>query len=137
MKKVLSIVLAILTVFSIVTITATALDVEPRWNNTATANSSLYINGSGRASVTFYCYGIAGVTTSVKAETKIERKWGIFWLDVDGGEWTDTTNENYISLTRYMQLSKTGTYRATTDFTVSGTGGSADKIECRTEYVYE
>lgn len=136
MKKVLSIVLAILTVFSIVSITATALDVEPRWNNTNSAATSLYISSSGKASVTFSCIGYTG-TTNIKAETKLERKWGIFWLDVDGGEWTDTTNDNLLSLTHYLQLSKTGTYRATTKFTVSGTGGSADEIECRSEYVYE
>lgn len=137
MKKVLSIVLAILTVFSIVSITAAAVDVEPRWNNTATANSSIYINSSGMASVSFNCSGYAGTTTNIKAETKVERKWGIFWLDVDGGEWVDTVNDNYLAVTHYLQLSKTGTYRATTNFTVSGTGGSADKIECRSEYVYE
>lgn len=136
MKKVLSLALVVLTVFSVVSVTATALDVEPRWNNTNSAISSLYINSSGRASVAFNCVGFTG-TTSIKAETKLERKWGIFWLDVDGGEWTDTTNDNFISLTHYLQLSKTGTYRATTNFTVSGTGGSADEIECRSEYVYE
>lgn len=137
MKKVLSLALVVLTVFSVVSITAAALDVEPRWNNTNSAISSLYINSSGRASVAFTCIGIAGRTTSIKAETKLERKWGIFWLDVDGGEWTDTVNDSLISLTHYLQLSKTGTYRATTNFTVSGTGGSADEIECRSEYVYE
>lgn len=137
MKKILSLVLVVLTVFSVVSITAVALDVEPRWNNTATATAALYVNSSGRASIAYTCVGVAGVTTNIRAETKLERKWGIFWLDVDGGEWTDTIDENYLSLTHYLQVSKTGTYRATVNFTVYGTRGAADEIECRSEYVYE
>ena len=137
MKKVLSIVLAILTVFAVASITATALDVEPRWNNTAATTIALYVNSSGRASIALNCSGVDGVTTNIVAETKLERKWGIFWLDVDGGEWTDTTDDTFLSLTHYLQLSKTGTYRATTNFTVYGTRGTADEIECRSEYVYE
>lgn len=137
MKKVLSLVLVVLTVFSLVSITAIASEVEPRWNNANTATVALYISGSGNANISFNCAGKSGVTTSIKAETKLERKWGIFWLDVDGAEWTDTTYSVFFTKGYDFQLSKTGTYRATTKFTVSGTGGSNDVIEVTSQDVYE
>ena len=135
MKKVLSLVLVVLTLISFVGITAVA--VEPRWNNTNTANVSLSVSGAGIATVAFNCTGKTGVTTGITAETKLERKWGILWLDVDGAEWIDTTSKIYMSTSHTFQLSKTGTYRATTKFTVSGTGGSNDSITVRSEYIYE
>ena len=135
MKKALSLVLVIFTVVSLVGITAVA--VEPRWNNTNTANVSLSVSSAGVATVAFNCTGKTGITTGITAETKLERKWGILWLDVDGAEWTDTTTKTYLSTYHTYQLTKTGTYRATTKFTVSGTGGSNDSITVRSEDTYE
>ena len=135
MKKAISLVLVLLTIISLVGITAVA--VEPRWNNTATAFTALTINNSGKATISYNCAGIGNITTSIVAETKLERKWGILWLDVDGAEWTVTTNSGVLSMDHYFQLSKTGTYRATTEFTVSGTGGSNDVIKCTSQSVYE
>ena len=135
MKKVLSLVLIVLTLISIVGITAVA--VEPRWNNAASATVALHINSSGEASIGYNCAGISGITSEITAETKLERKWGILWLDVDGAEWIDTTTKSYLTKNHTFQLSKTGTYRATTKFTVSGTGGSNDSITVRSEYTYE
>ena len=135
MKKIVSLILVALTVISLVSITAVA--VEPRWNNANSAIVSLEVNSSGKASVALNCAGITGVTTRITAETKIERKWGILWLDVDGAEWTDSTTNVFLSTGHSIQLSKTGTYRATTKFTVSGTGGSNDSITVRSEYTYE
>ena len=135
MKKVISLVLTVLTIISLVGITAVA--VEPRWNNANAAAVALYIDENGKASVTYNCAGISGVTTGITAETKLERKWGILWLDVDGAEWTDTTTANHLTKTHTFQLTKTGTYRATTKFTVSGTGGSNDSIKVTSEDTYE
>ena len=134
MKKAISIVLVVLSIVSILGITAAA--VEPRWNNTASTLVSLVIDDNGSANVAFNCIGISNVTTSIKAETKLERKWGLLWLDVDGAEWIDTTTKSYLSTQHTFQLSKTGTYRATTKFTVSGTGGSNDSITVRSEDTY-
>lgn len=140
MKKVLSVVLAVIAVFSFVNIDMNdvyAMDVQPRWNNTNSTTAALTISSGGEASVVVNCFGISGVTTKIVAETKLERKWGIFWLDVDGGEWTDTVNGRNMSITHYLQLNKTGTYRATTTFTVTGSGGANDVIECESQCVYE
>lgn len=140
MKRILSFVLAFIAVFSLVSVTvdrSEAADIMPYYNNTNSASVTLTINSSGKATVACICKGISGVTTSIKAETKLERKWGIFWLDVDGGEWTDTTKERFLSVAHYLQLEKTGTYRATTKYTVSGSGGSNDVIEISSTYDYD
>lgn len=140
MKKAIALLLAVLSIFSILgstTFGVVAAGVEPRWNNTSTATVSLAINESGRATVSSVCNGISGVTTKITAETKLERKWGLLWLDVDGAEWTDTTTSWFLSKTHYVELSKTGTYRATTEYTVTGTGGAADTFTARCEYTYD
>ena len=135
MKKTIALFLVVLSVISIFCVTVSA--VEPRWNNAATANVSVSINANGKASAALNCTGISGVTTGITAETKLERKWGILWLDVDGAEWVDTTDFVILSTSHTFQLSKTGTYRVTTKFTVSGTGGSNDSITVRSEDTYE
>ena len=137
MKKSLAFLLVVLSVFSIMSCTVMAAGIEPRWNNTSSATVSLVIDEAGEATVGLYCIGISGVTTKITAETKLERKWGIFWLDVDGGEWTDTKSSDYLSKAHYLQLSKKATYRAKTEYTVSGTGGANDTFTCECEYTYD
>lgn len=132
MKKSLSFVFAIIALLGITCIygqKVDATDIMPRYNNTNYATAGLGINSSGLATIDLDCGGDYGVVTRITAETKLERKWGIFWLDVDGGEWTDTTTNRILSITHTLQLSKTGTYRAKVKFTVSGTGGANDVIE--------
>ena len=135
MKKTIALILVILSVVSMLGITVVA--VEARWNNAASAVVALDIDSRGKATIAFNCIGISNVTTGITANTKLERKWGILWLDVDGAEWTDTTTDSFLSTGHYFQLSKTGTYRATTKFTVSGTGGSNDSIKVTSEDTYE
>ena len=135
MKKALSLLLIVLTVVSLMGITVVA--VEPRWNNANSAFVSLTINNSGKATITCNCAGISGVTTGITGDTKLERKWGLLWLDVDDAEWTASTSGVLLTKTYVVQLSKTGTYRATTKFTVSGSGGSNDSIKVTSEYTYE
>lgn len=134
MKKVIAVVLVVLSVVSILGITVLAI--EPRWNNANSAMVALSISNSGEATITSNCVGISNTTTSIIAETKLERKWGILWLDVDGAEWTDSVTGVFLSKTHTAQLSKTGTYRATTKFTVSGSGGSSDSIKVTSEDTY-
>ena len=132
MKKSISLVLAIIALLGITSIygqKADAADIMPRYNNTNYATAGLGIDSNGLAIIDLNCGGDYGVVTRITAETKLERKWGIFWLDVDGGEWTDTTTNRMLSKTHTLQLTKTGTYRVTVKYTVSGTGGANDVIE--------
>lgn len=140
MKKTIALLLAVLSVFSILGSTAfgvVAAGVEPRWNNTNSASVGLAIDENGKATIALACVGKSGVTTSIRAETKLERKWGLLWLDVDGGEWIDTISGTNLAKSHTIQLSKKATYRATTEYTVSGTGGTNDVFECDCQYTYE
>ncbi len=140
MKKVLALILAVISVvsLSVVMVQATSGNngIMPCWNNANSASILLTINSSGKATITTNCFGINGVTTKIEAETKLERKWGLLWLDVDGAEWTASTTERYLTKEYTFQLSKTGTYRATTVYTVTGSGGSADTITIRNQDTY-
>lgn len=132
MKKILSLILAVVAVLGVTAFSANnvmAADIVPYYNNASFATAGLTISNSGLATIDLDCAGDYGVVTRITAETKLERKWGIFWLDVDGGEWTDTTTSSMLSKTHTLQLSKTGTYRVTVKYTVSGTGGANDVIE--------
>ena len=135
MKKALAFLLVVLSVFSVIGCSVMAAGIEPRWNNTSTATVSLVINDNGMATVSLSCIGIGGVTTKITAETKLERKWGLFWLDVD--EWTDVSNSTNLVTSHYVQLSKKATYRAKTDYTVTGTGGANDTFTCECDYTYD
>ena len=137
MKKALAFLLVVLSVFSIVSCTVMAAGVEPRWNNTSSATVSLVISSTGKATISLACVGKSGITTKIIGETKLERKWGLFWLDVDGAEWTDTVNGTNLATGHTVQLSKKATYRAKTKYTVSGTGGANDTFTCECEYTYD
>ncbi len=131
MKKLLAVIFALLTLMSAMSLTCYAAvsyddEIAPCYNNTMTASTVLVINTSGRATVSLTCTGIGGVTSKIVAETKLERKWGLLWLDVT--EWTDTVNGVTLAKVHYQQLEKNGKYRAKTTYTVSGSGGSADVI---------
>ncbi len=135
MKKALAFILVVLSVFSIMSCTVIAVGVEPRWNNTNSATVSLVIDENGEATVSLVCVGKSGITTKITGETKLERKWGLFWLDVD--EWTDVSNSTNLAVTHIVQLSKKATYRAKTEYTVSGSGGANDTFTCECDYTYD
>lgn len=131
MKKVVALILVVLTLTLTMTFPAAAIkvpgnEVSPCYNNTNVANVSLYISSSGFATVSINCNGISGVTTKIVAETKLERKFGLLWLDVDSATWTDTVFGNVLRKSHTFQLNKNATYRAKTKFTVSGSGGAND-----------
>lgn len=140
MKKTLALIVALISIFSLASFdisSAKAASVQPRWNNTNSTTIVLGISDSGKATIAIDCMGISNKATKIVAKTKLERKWGLLWLDVDGAEWTDTTTKSYLSLSHSIQVSKKGTYRATTTFTVSGSGGANDSIKMQSKYVYE
>lgn len=140
MKKTLALIVALISIFSLASFdigSAKAASVQPRWNNANSTTLGLIIDDDGMAEISINCIGISNKTTKIVAKSKLERKWGLLWLDVDGGEWTDTVNGTYMFVTHKLQLSKKGTYRVTTKFTVSGSGGADDSIKMQSKYVYE
>ncbi len=141
MKKALSLLLAVIALLSSMFVMTYAAqnhddEVAPCYNNTTTARVSFGINSSGRASATITCTGIGGVTTKIVAESKIQKKFGLIWINVSGASWTDTVNGQVMSKTHTHQLEKTGTYRVKATITVSGRGGANDVINSAVEDTY-
>lgn len=135
MKKVIAFFLCLVTFFT-ATITAYASSIQPYYNNIDNVTTSFSISSSGKATVTNSYSGITGVTKKVEIVTKVQKKVGLIWVTVDGGSWTDTSTSTSFSKSHSVQLSSKGTYRAHVVFTISGTGGSDDKITKNVEKTY-
>lgn len=135
MKKFIATLLCIVTLF-VTTLTAYASDIQPYSNNVNSTSVYFSISSSGKATVSYEYYGKSGVTKSSTIVTKVQKKVGLIWVTVDGGSWTDTSTATNFSKSHSVQLSKTGTYRAHVVFTISGSGGSDDKITKNVEKTY-
>lgn len=135
MKKIIALVLC-LVIFITTTVTVFANGIQPYFNNIDNITTSFSITSTGKATVTNTYSGITGITKNVKIVTKIQKKFGLIWITVDCGEWTDTLTATNYSGSHTLQLLKSGTYRAHVEFTVSGTGGSDDKTTTNIERTY-
>lgn len=135
MKKLIAVILCFVTLFSLF-VPVYASGITTYSNNIYTTNTSFFITSTGKATVTSSYTGKPGVMTKATIETKIQKRFGLIWITVDCGEWTDTsTNTNY-SVSHTLQLLKSGTYRANVKYTISGTGGSPDEITQKIERTY-
>lgn len=135
MKKVIAVILCLVTLFT-ATITAYAGSIQPYSNNVDTTNTTFSISSSGLATVKNTYYGITGTTKSAEIVTKVQKKVGLIWVTVNGGSWIDNSTATNFSKSHSVQLSSKGTYRAHVVFTISGTGGSDDKITKNVEKTY-
>lgn len=135
MKKIIAFILCAVILFATTT-TAYASSIQPYSNNVTSTNVYFSISSSGKATVSYEYYGKSGVTRSAEIETKVQKKFGLIWITVDNGNWTDTSTATNFSKSHSVQLSKTGTYRAHVEFTISGSGGSDDKITKNVERTY-
>ena len=137
LKRIASLILVIATLFVFAVNTfASENTITPRYNNTGSTEAVFIIDANGLATVTYTCIGYRGITTNIVVETKIEKKFWWWWNDVDGASWTDQSSDYYCDSTHTIQLSDTGTYRATITYTVYGSGGEADVIEREIEKSY-
>lgn len=135
MKRLIAACLCLVTLFT-ATITAYAGSIQPYSNNVSTTSTSFSISSSGMATASNSYSGIARTTKSAKIVTKVQKKVGFIWVTVSGGSWTDTSSATNFSRSHSVQLSSRGTYRAHVVFTISGTGGSDDKITKNVEKKY-
>lgn len=135
MKRLFTFILCIV-IFVTTTVTVYASSIQPCFNNIDNVTTSFSISGSGKATVNNTYSGIVGTTKNVKIITKVQKRFGLIWVTVDNGSWTDTSTAANFSKSHSVQLTKTGTYRAHVEFTISGTGGSDDKITKNIEKTY-
>ena len=135
MKRFTALMLCLVT-FITATITVYADGIQPYYNNINSVTKSFSISSSGKATVNNTYSGITGTTKNVKITTKVQKKYGLIWITVSGGSWTDTSTATNFSKSHSVQLSKAGTYRAHVEFKISGSGGSDDKITKNVERTY-
>lgn len=135
MKRFTALLLCLVT-FITATITVYADSIQSYSNNVGSTNTTFTISSSGLATVKNTYNGITGVTQSSEIVTKVQKKYGLIWITVSGGSWTDTSTATNFSKSHSVQLSDTGTYRAHVEFTISGSGGSDDKITKNVEKTY-
>lgn len=96
-------------------------------NNTDTTTTRFTISNTGDARVFIDYKGYPNITTSATISVKIEKRVLLaFWDEVIERTFT-VTGESY-STTLIIPLDKTGTYRCTVTYTISGTGGADDEI---------
>lgn len=128
MKRKLCLILScILLLAAVIPTSVFASDVSLYNNNTMRNNTSFSITDSGEARVSYQYVGYEGITTGAEITIKIEkRNFLFFWTDVVE-ETIVIAGESYIGMYKY-QLSKTGTYKCTVTYRVSGAGGADDVI---------
>ena len=110
--------------------------VMPRYNNVTTVTNYFEITTDGTANIQTIYKGISGITTGTTVEIQLQRRGVLWWSDVDGGYWNNTVMGTYGSISKTLQLTRTGKYRAVFTVTVFGTGGDADVIEETLTYEY-
>jgi hypothetical protein len=104
-------------------------------NNTDTTYTSFTISDTGEACVWAEYSGYPNVTTGATITVKIEkRNLLVFWKEVVNDVYY--FREESHAETFVYQLEKTGTYRCTVDYLISGTGGADDEITFRDTKTY-
>lgn len=136
MKKIISTMLCWIVLFT-TTLTVYAAEIQPFSNNVGMTNTVFNISSSGLATIKNTYSDSMNRVKSAKIVTKVQKKVGLIWVTVSKGSWTDTSTATSYSKSHSIQLSSKGTYRAHVEFTISGTGGSDDKITKNVEKVYK
>jgi hypothetical protein len=104
-----------------------ASGITPYYNNTDKAFTQFAISETGEASVLVRYEGYSGITTGATICIKIEkRNLLVFWKEVVNDIYY--FREEAHAETFVYQLGKSGTYRCTVDYLISGTGGLDDEI---------
>lgn len=130
MKKIISIILGCVMLFSSLGISTFAADdtaaVMPRLNNVAAVDTIFSID-DGEAVVIVSYIGYPGVTTSVKITTTLQKRTLLFfWSEVTS--WSNTSYEED-DMFRLTHPVSSGTYRVKVKYEINGTGGTTDVIE--------
>ena len=101
----------------------------PLYENVGTCTYAFNISSTGNSSVSFN-YVLLENAQSIRVETKIQKKiLFFFWIDIDGGIWTDSFTTPTGSFNHTMQLEDKATYRAVFHVYAVGSDGSVDDFE--------
>lgn len=93
------------------------------------SNVSVVFSVSGQGKAQTAVTVTASERDTITIGIRVERKSGLLWLKVSGGEWSDTAkNTRYAAVTHDLTVAKEGKYRAVVTVSVQGTGESYERI---------
>ena len=126
MKKLIALCLTFVVLFVVACPVSAAQqqEISPQYANIRMTQTELTILDNGLATVTVTAIANSGVT-QIKAVTHIERfvngRWYLAYIGGAETSWEDISYSTEFSKAYTAQLSSAGTYRAVTEFTVTGT----------------
>ena len=133
MKKILTVIVAIVMLSSFVGISAQAATVDPGitplWDNTASLTVGIYFLEDGDAFAEVYTAGKFGAT-KITSQVKVYEQYGAFWVQIAQAE--QTTYGNADVLTCYFTPVVGENYKAV--FTVTVTKDNTDETITKTYY---
>ena len=133
MKKILTVIVAIVMLSSFVCVSAQAATVDPGitplWDNTASLTVGIHFLESGESFAESLTCGHFG-TTKIASEVKVYRQFGSFWVQV--AQKAQTTYGDTDLLTCYFTPVAGENYKAV--FTVTVTRNSTDETISKTYY---
>lgn len=139
MKKFISAFLCLITLVSIA-FPAYAYDVEEesisRISNAGDIATTFDISSSGKATVRNTFNGKYGEFKTATVSTKIQKKVGLIWVNVDGAAWSVTTTKTSLTKIYSYQLSGKGTYRAHVELSMTEVKNGSDSITKNVEKPY-
>lgn len=123
MKKVISLILVIVSLFATLLIPAQAAQVDqvsPQYVTSDNAYTHLTISTSGEVKVVVKLTGMSDVA-EISVTTYLEQKIGNTWYRARVNPWTYSTSNSFCATSFKCNISNSGTYRARSTFTVTGT----------------
>lgn len=141
-RKIVGIILLLAVLLNLSAAVSAAGEITPYYNNVIKAETQATVSGDGMLTVRLTFTGIQGVTTGADITTYVEKKvLGLFWTRVEISSNYDNAWHNTVASYRYdgirqFQLTETGTYRVTSEYVISGTGGAADEITATAQVTY-
>ena len=138
MKKIISLILIILTLINIGVVSASAETADntimPRWDNTR-YNANTFGIADGVAYVTVEYTGYPETFSRAEVTVKIQKRFlWLFWDTVETWSFTSTVRDEFRYAEIPIEVSE-GTYRAKFEIKIYGTDGSVDNIEDEIECV--
>ena len=123
MKKTISVILVLVILCASLPASVQAAqpdEITPRYVTTNDARTRLSINSAGNATVCISFLGDAGVT-EVSVTTYLEQLIGSTWYRARVNPWSYSANGSCCAATFSGHVNNSGTYRARSIFTISGT----------------
>lgn len=137
MKKIISLILVLAALFTTLITpiqAAQPAEASPYYVTAEDVTTRLSIDSAGNVTVSVSLFGDFDVT-DVSVTTYLEQKIGSTWYRARVNPWTYSTSNSYCTAIFNGHISNSGTYRAKSIFTV--TGSTVETITVTSESTYD